>query len=333
VIEGPRFGFRYRARLAIRGRVENPKIGIFESGTHRVVHIPQCRVHHPLVNQVARVVREAAIESRVPPYSDAAHAGRLRYLQVVVERGSGAAQLVIVTADTEPAGLSHFFSRIIAQLGSRLHSLWWNGQPHRSNAVLGTLWQRVTGAETVVEKLSDTEVHYPPGAFGQSNLELAETLGACVAGWVPDSARVLELYAGVGALGLPLVARVQRLDLNELGEQSLVGLRLGIDALPQELRARVGLHPGNAGDVAHLVASADTVIVDPPRKGLEPQLIGALLAEPPERLIYVSCDVSSLQRDAASLLQGGRLRLSELQLVAMFPFTEHVETLARFEKT
>ena len=96
--------FRHRARLAIRGRLGSPKVGLFESGTHRVVHIPTCSVQHPLINRVADVVRRALVEARVTSYSDGAHLGLARYLQVVVERSSQTAQVVIVanSASAEP---------------------------------------------------------------------------------------------------------------------------------------------------------------------------------------------------------------------------------------
>ena len=97
-------GFRLRARLAIRGRLGAPKIGMFEPGTHRVVHIPDCTIQHPLINHVATVVRRSLVDAGVTCYSEAAHAGVARYLQVVVERSSQTAQVVLVAnaATAEP---------------------------------------------------------------------------------------------------------------------------------------------------------------------------------------------------------------------------------------
>ena len=136
------------ARLAVRGRIGQPKIGIFELGTHRVVHIPQCQIHHPLINEVCEAVRRGLVAHRLPLYSDSAHAGRVRYLQVAVERESASAQLVVVTNDPTYHGLADFFDEVSARLGPRLHSLFWNGQPERSNAVLGSVY-------SVLNKLFD----------------------------------------------------------------------------------------------------------------------------------------------------------------------------------
>jgi len=105
VVEGAPFGYRHRARLAVRGRAASPKIGIFQEGSHRVVDIPHCLVHHPLVNEVAAITKAALRRTGVSPYADRAHRGMLRYLQVVVERRSGTAQVVLVANDESPDAL------------------------------------------------------------------------------------------------------------------------------------------------------------------------------------------------------------------------------------
>src|SRR6185437_15851687 len=120
LVSGPVAGFRLRARLAIRGRIGSPKVGLFEAGTHRVVHVPECRVHHPLINRVAQVVRGALAEARVPPYSDAAHQGLARYLQVVVERRSQRAQVVLVANSATAEPLASALALIAERLGHHL---------------------------------------------------------------------------------------------------------------------------------------------------------------------------------------------------------------------
>jgi tRNA/tmRNA/rRNA uracil-C5-methylase (TrmA/RlmC/RlmD family) len=330
VHSSPATAFRRRARLAIRGRADAPKLGIFQAGTHQVVHIPRCLVHHPLVNRAAAAVRDALAEHRVPTYSDKAHAGVARYLQVVIERETERAQLVLVTNTPAPAGLELVFASIQASLGTELHGLWWNGNPERTNTILGPQFQHLVGARYVEDRSGDARIFYPPGAFGQSNLDLAMQLAARVREFSRPGERVTEYYAGVGAIGLGLASSAAELHLNELGEGSLEGLAAGVGSLPAELQGRVSMHRGSAAAHAALVASSDFVIADPPRKGLDPGLVDALLRQPPARLAYVSCDVASLERDSAAL--EGALRLKALEAYDLFPHTEHVESLAVFER-
>ena len=329
---GELFGFRHRARLAIRGRLGSPKIGLFEADSHHVVHIPNCRVHHPLINEVVAVVRGALVDAKVTCYSDRAHLGLARYLQVVVERRSGTAQVVLVanTADVEP--LAACLELIRERLGSRLHSLWLNFNTQPNNVILAPGFYHHCGPQSVIEEFGGARVHYPPGAFGQSNLEVAGQIIGHIRERIPANARVTEYYAGVGAIGLSLLGQVGRITLNEFSPPSLYGLQLGLADLPAAQRDKVQVVPGTAQAAIPAGAGSQTVIVDPPRRGLEPELARFLAAQAPDHLVYVSCGLASFASDVELLLAPGQMRLSELTAFNLMPFTEHVETVARFQR-
>lgn len=310
----------------------SPKLGLFELGTHRVVHIPNCIVQHPLINRVASVVRRALVEANLTSYSDTAHAGLARYLQVVVERASQSAQVVLVGNSADATPFSACFDLIRERLGSDLHSLWWNGNTERANTILGNEWSHVYGPASVVEHFGGAAVHYPPGAFGQNNLSVAERIIDHVRTELPEGAKVSEFYAGVGAIGLSVLQRTSELRLNEVSPQSLLGLELGMSELTQAERAQISVIPGTAAEARACAEGVDVVIADPPRKGLDPELTQFLRDKPPQRLVYVSCALESLLRDTQLLTERGALRLTALTAFNLMPFTEHVETVARFER-
>jgi 23S rRNA (uracil1939-C5)-methyltransferase len=332
VHSGPASGFRSRARLAIRGRLSTPKIGLFELGTHRVAHIPHCSVQHPLINKVANIVRRALVETRVPSYSDGAHLGVARYLQIVVERSSQAAQVVIVANCIEAAPLAACLDLIRERLGGELHSLWFNSNIERSNSILGPDFLNWCGQESVVENFGGAAIHYPPGAFGQSNLGVAQSIIEHVRARIPEGARVTEFYAGVGAIGLSVLNRVAGICMNEISPHSLHGLERGLAQLDAAVRAKISIVPGAAGAVCEIASGAQVIIADPPRKGLDPKLTAFLAEHPPERFIYVSCGLESLLNDTQHLTLPGKLRLAGLTAFNLLPFTEHVETVAIFER-
>jgi len=332
VISGQMTGFRLRARLAIRGRLGSPKLGLFELATHRVVHIPHCSVQHPLINRVAAVVRRALVDARVTSYSDKAHLGLARYLQVAVERSSQTAQVVIVANSATPAPLAACFDLIRERLGSELHSLWFNANRERSNTILGAEFQHWCGPASMVERFGGAAVHYPPGAFGQNNLEIAQDIIEHVRAHIPQGARIAEFYAGVGAIGLSVLGQAGEIRMNEVSPHSLHGLELGLAELDPADRAKISVVPGPAGDARLAASGVQVVIADPPRKGLDPELTEYLSRHPPERFVYVSCGLESFLDDAARLISHGRLRLAALTAFNLLPFTEHVETVARFER-
>lgn len=328
VVVGPRTAFRHRARLAVRGRAASPKIGIFETGTHRVVDIPRCLVHHPLVNDVAAELRNAIFATRTPPYSDDAHRGVVRYAQIVVARRSQTAQVVVVANDDSPDGSRPLLDRLAARLGPKLHSLFWNGNPERTNTILGPHWSKILGPDAVEETIGGARVFYPPGAFGQSNIDLADRVVETVSSWVPSGTRVTDLYAGAGPLGLELAERAAALRLNELAPDSIRGLELGVAALPDVVRARTVVLPGPASNATEWIRHSDVVIADPPRKGLDGPVRAALLEHPPAVFVYVACGLDSFLADARELAKAFELR--ELVVFDLFPHTEHVEVAAQF---
>jgi 23S rRNA (uracil1939-C5)-methyltransferase len=332
VISGRPTGFRHRARLAIRGRLGSPKLGLFEIDSHRVVHIPNCVVHHPLINHVAAVVRRALVDAEITSYSEVPHLGLARYLQVVVERSSQSAQVVIVANCPTPEPLTACLNLIRERLGSDLHSLWFSAQCERSNTILGPDFQNWCGPPSVVENFGGAPVHYPPGAFGQNNLEMAQSIIEHLRTQIPQGARITEFYAGVGAIGLSLLPQARDIRMNEVSPHSLRGLELAIDHLSPDVRARISVIPGAAGAACLAASDAQVVIADPPRKGLDPELTEYLSEQPPERLLYISCGLDSFLRDTAQLTAQGKLRLSALAAFNLLPYTEHVETAACFER-
>jgi 23S rRNA (uracil1939-C5)-methyltransferase len=328
----PALGHRHRARLAVRGSPASPQIGLFEAGTHRVVDIRHCAVHHPRIDETAAALRLAIGETGVAPYAEAAHRGALRYVQVVVERASGRVQVVLVGCGDEPAILGELPEALRARLGDRLQGLFFNAQPARSNAVLGARTVRLAGEPAVCERIGGVDVFFPPTAFGQNHLPLFERAVDRIHALVPKGARVAELYGGVGAIGLGLLARCAEVRFNERSEGGLEGLALGLAARPADERARARIFEGDAGRQHAMLEGAELVLVDPPRKGLDPALRDALAADPPERLVYLACDLASLTRDVDALLAGGRLALGGLEAFDFFPFTEHVETLVWLDR-
>ena len=332
VISGETAGYRHRARLAIRGRLGSPKVGLFELDTHRVVHIPNCSVQHPLINRVASIVRRALVEARVTCYSDKAHLGIARYLQVVVERRSQTAQVVIVANCPNPEPLAACLRLIQERVGSELHSLWFNANLERSNVILGAGFTNWCGPESVVECFGGAAVHYPPGAFGQNNLDIAQRIVGHVRGQIPAGASVAEFYAGVGAVGLSILDCAREIRMNEASPQALAGLELGLAQLAPADRAKVSVVPGTAGAAWPAARDAQVVIADPPRKGLDPCLTEYLSEHPPEQFHYISCGLDSFLVDTARLIARGKLRLGALSAFNLLPFTEHVETVARFER-
>jgi 23S rRNA (uracil1939-C5)-methyltransferase len=329
LVAADRVRYRSRARLAVRGRAGRPKLGLFETGSHRIVDIPNCAVHHPSINAIGGIAKRLIAELRLAPYSDSAHAGLVRYLQLVVERATGRVQLVVVANSTTPEPLRELFTRLQVDASDLLHSLFFNAQCAPTNAILGAHTEQIYGPPCVVDRIGGADVYFPPDAFGQASPDLFDVIVTRVQSWVPPGQAVTELYAGVGAIGLGLVERSAQFCFNERSPAGLRGLGLGLQQLGPELVTKTRILPGPAESAVSDFGRDGYVIVDPPRRGLDASLVEQLAGSGLLRLIYVSCGLDSFLRDAERLAQ--TFQCSALFGHALFPFTDHVETVACFD--
>jgi len=328
------FGYRHRVRLSVRGAPGAPRLGIFEEGSHRLVHIPDCPLHHAAIEEVLRELLEVAGRIALAPYDETHHSGLLRTVQLAVERGSGRVQVVLVLCKRPDAREVELGPAIelCAELSGHpaVHSLWLNFQPERSNTLLGPHFRHIFGPEAIEDLCGGARTFFPPGAFGQANPVEHDRAVADIHARI-GSEPLVEFYAGVGTIGLGLAARGSRILFNEVGPGSLAGLELGLAALPDH---DASVLPGPAGEAVSLLADVGrsaTAIVDPPRKGLDAPLLAALAGGAAAQLLYLSCGLDSLERDVG-LLTSGQMRLVSLRGYPYFPFTEHVETLAHLER-
>jgi 23S rRNA (uracil1939-C5)-methyltransferase len=251
----------------------------------------------------------------------------LRYVQVVVERDSERVQVVLVGNGESPAILGDLPRVFETKLGERLQGLFFNAQPERSNNIFGPTTTHLAGEASLRESLGGVEIHFPPAAFGQNHLPLFSRAVDRIAELVAPDQTVTEYYCGVGAIGLGLLGQSRAVHFNERSPDGLTGLKAGLAARPVDEQSRAKLWPGAAGDQLDALNGADVVIVDPPRKGLDPELLDSLSTVPPKQLIYLACGLPALLRELKVLDRPGGLRLRGVEAFDFFPYTGHLETL------
>lgn len=313
ITPSPTEGYRMRARL----HVQRGRVGFFHEGTHR-----WCE--------------PAATRQLLPATLDT-----LSSLDAVLRTWPGPDVLEVELAENMPATdrALHFDLGVDAD-PSRLGSLpaiagvsgISCGSAARSPRSL-----TLAGSPFVTDRLSVPAAAGPVGltlrrhahSFFQGNRFLVEALCAAVIDAVPDG-RVLDLYAGVGLFAVALASR---------GRCEVLAVE-GDRRAADDLKTNTGTGTGQAAGrhqavevflaTEHL-AAVDTVIVDPPRTGLSKDAMAGVLALRAPLIVYVSCDVATLARDARRLADSG-YRLTRLHAFDLFPNTAHVETLVVFER-
>ena len=328
-------GWRCRAKLAVRGNSINPLIGLFKEGSHEVVEIPQCRVHHPSINRAIEIIRQWMIEEGVDPYNEQVGGGLLRYVQITVDPNSSKAQVVlvynIVSSDQLTKTMNSSLESLWRGLGTLGHSLWLNFNARKDNLIFDQVWSLFAGEEFLRVSLFENEISFHPASFVQANLEMFKVLLDHVRDSLQKKKVVTEFYAGVGAIGFSLLEFCDYVRCVEIVPIAKRCFEETLKRLPTEYLSKISFIAEGAERQTALIELSDVVIVDPPRKGLDHLMLKALCgAKRPEQLIYISCGWSSFKRDCEKLLQSGWI-IDKAAAFLFFPGSEHIEILAIFK--
>jgi 23S rRNA (uracil1939-C5)-methyltransferase len=271
-------------------------------------------------------------EARTGPGPD----GRAQLRNLVVREGrrTGRLQVRVVTTEGEldAPGLA---AALHAELGERLSGVLWTRSRQLAETTAGGETELVWGEAELPERVGELELRISPEAFFQTNTEMADVLygiaaeHAALQGWE----RVYDLYCGTGTVGLALAPRAGEVWGVELVEQAVA------DAIAAAQRNEVTNARFFAGDVRlalpELLARAgrpDVVVVDPPRAGLSQKAVRRVIETGPRRVVYISCNPTTLAPNAAQLAEAG-WELRTVQPVDMFPQTHHVECVALLERS
>jgi len=312
--------WRYRNKLEYSfGEVDGETaLGFHARGRwDLIVDVDDCRLASEAGNAARNAVREWARVESVPAYDTRARKGTLRNLAVREGRRTGQIQTrLVTTAERFPKPPVDLHTVVEGDSGS-------------SDGPTGAL-----GDERLREQLCGLELEMSHGAFFQTNTEMAERLYAVAAEYagLTGKERLFDLYCGIGTIGLTMAAQA--------------GEVWGLEIVPEAITDAERNARTNKIENAHFVAAnartgtrdlvekagkPDVVVVDPPRAGLSQKIVRRILECEAKRIVYVSCNPTTLAPNAAQLTEAG-YRLRRVRPVDMFPQTPHIECVALFEK-
>ena len=322
--------------------------GLLTLGLHRrgyfdrTFDLERCHIATPVSSEIVSVAREWARREALPPYDTRRNSGLLRYL--VVREGIRTGQVMVNLVATESRPV---FAALAEELRTRfpaIASIVLNLSRRKAQVATGEEEHVLFGGATIEERLGGLTFEISSNSFFQTNTEQGERLletaleGLALTG----AERVLDVYSGTGTFTLPIAGRAREAIGVESSEAAVRdaernAARNGIanarfyneDAM-ESLRDRFGLGtraPGVPFDRPEI----DAVLVDPPRAGLHAGVVSRLIHLGARRLVYVSCNPSTLGRDLALLCES-RYRLEWVRPVDMFPHTPHIECVAALER-
>lgn len=325
--------YRTTVRLAIAGKFSEPYIGIFRRASHDVFDQENCPIHHTLVNRAIDVVRRGIAKLKVPVYNPRSKMGLLRYLVVRVSEAEQKVMVVFVTAKRSFNEIHHLGKFVREQL-PEVEVLAQNVNSSEGNVIMGHTDHFLTPEHHLTETIGDVSLMISPRSFFQVNRDGARLIYEKVREWacLSGNETVLDLYCGIGGIALTLARSAGK----------VLGVEV-VESAVEDARKNARLNgitncTFEAGDVAEQLEelaeqedSVDVVVLNPPRKGCDENVLRRVAALGPHTLIYVSCSPQSLARDLNILKSLGYV-CCEVQPVDMFPQTMHVENIARLKK-
>ena len=321
----------YRAKLQFQTRFVKGQVqaGLYAQGSHRLVAIQDCivqdRVTQALINKVAQLLTK----HKIPIHDERKQQG-IRTVMVRRSRKTGQVQLIFVTS--RQVNLGNLIEELVGAFPD-IVTVALNHHRSKSSEIYGEKTEIIWGQDSIRESVLGYDFDLSPRAFYQLNPEQTQVLyGEAVRALnVDGSEHLIDAYCGVGTIGFAFagkVASVRGMDIipEAIEDARKNASRLGLDNAYYEVgRAEEIIPKWYAAGYR-----ADALVVDPPRTGLDTQLLDTIVRYQPEKMVYVSCNVSTLARDLVKLAQV--YDVDYIQSVDMFPHTARTEAVVKLTK-
>ncbi|MDE7493098.1 23S rRNA (uracil(1939)-C(5))-methyltransferase RlmD, partial [Streptococcus agalactiae] len=321
----------YRAKLQfqVRSFGGNVKAGLYAQGTHRLIDIKDCLVQDSLTQEMINRVAELLGKYKLPIYNERKIAG-VRTVMIRRAQASGEVQLIFITSKRLD------FDDVVIELVREfpeLKTVAVNINASKTSDIYGQITEVIWGQESINEEVLDYGFSLSPRAFYQLTPKQTQILysEAVKALDVKEDDDLIDAYCGVGTIGLAFAGKVKSVR--------------GMDIIPEAIQdakenalymgfTNTHYEAGKAEDIIPRWYSegfrANALIVDPPRTGLDDKLLNTILKMPPEKMVYVSCNTSTLARDLVTLTKVYHVHY--IQSVDMFPHTARTEAVVKLQR-
>jgi 23S rRNA (uracil1939-C5)-methyltransferase len=326
------FNYRNKAQYPIREENGALKIGFFAQKSHRIIPAERCDIQDTRNEAVIKRVKDFLIQQHISIYNEQTHKGLVRHLLIKTAYHT---QEMMVCLVINGKTLPHQ-DRLIAALKEvqGLTSLVLNHNTEKTSSTLGPQMTVIHGQDFIIDQIGDLRFKISPLSFFQVNPLQTKVLydKALEFAGLTGEETVWDAYCGIGTISLFLAQKAKKV--------------YGVEIVPEAItnanaNARLNnitnteFFTGKAEDIIPSLYKegiiADTIVVDPPRKGCDAKLLDTLIEMNPQKIVYVSCDPATLARDLAYLTQNG-YTVHQVQPVDMFPHTTHVECVIGMQR-
>ena len=326
-------GYRNKVQFPVQEQDGRPVAGFFSGKTHRVIPVRHCRIQPDCADAIRGAVLAWMEQYHIRAYDEQTHSGYIRHIYIRFGAESGQILVCIVANCAQLPKKKQLVAALLAAEPG-ITTIVFSPNTKKGNTVLGTEFHPLYGDGTITDMLCGLQFRLSAPAFYQVNHAQAERLyeKAVQLTGLTGNETVLDLYCGTGTITLCLARHAKK--------------AIGVEIVPQAIEdakfnaAQNGMENAeffcmDAGQAAKMLADRrtrpDVIVVDPPRKGVSADVIEAISAMAPQRVVYVSCDPATLARDLKLLTAAG-YTLRTAEAFDLFPRCAHVETVVLLSK-
>jgi 23S rRNA (uracil1939-C5)-methyltransferase len=327
------FHYRNKLEYSFTQFEDGPALGFHRAGRwDEVLDIDECWLTTDLGNSIRNAVRDWAREEKLVAYDQAEQTGYLRHLVYREGRNTGQVMVMLVTAPGEKFERGYFVE--VLRRFPEVKSIHWaiNDSPAEvTNLPSTVLW----GEDAIEEEVLGLRFRLRPNAFMQTNTEMAEQLYALAIEYagLQGTETVYDLYCGTGTIGLAMAKDALTVWGVEISEESVA---CAIENMDLNQIGNAAFFAGNVSqsleELLERAGKPDLVVVDPPRAGLAGKALRRMARLEAPRIVYVSCNPTTLASDLKTLREDWGYELVRARPVDMFPHTPHIETVTVLER-
>ncbi|WP_105994257.1 23S rRNA (uracil(1939)-C(5))-methyltransferase RlmD [Staphylococcus simulans] len=327
------WNYRNKSQIPVGQNSEDaPIMGFYRQRSHDIIDMEECLIQDSIQNQLMRMIRGLLKEHNVSIYDEKRKEGLLRHVIIRVGYTSREVMVVFVTNGKKFKQAKAMIKQMVEAVPN-IKSVIQNINETHSNVIMGKKSKTLYGKDEITDELDSVEFEISDQSFYQINASQTVKLynKALEYAGLTGEETVLDTYCGIGTIGLYMAEQAKHV--------------YGVEVVPAAIEDAKKNAKLNGYDNTTFVCGKaesvimdwkqqgiqpDVVMVDPPRKGCDEQFLRTLLELNPKRIVYISCNPSTQQRDAHILAEGYELK--EITPVDMFPQTTHIETVALFER-
>ena len=331
VIHGARSTVRYRNKVQFP--VGGGAIGYYRGRTHSVIDIDDCLLQPEEDTACLHAVKEWMTRANVPAYNEKTGRGLLRHLYLRTNSAGEVLCCLVINGRSIPR--PELLIDLLQQAAPQLVGVVLSVNTRKTNVILGNEFIPLWGNERLEETLCGHTFRLSVPSFFQINRDQTEILYGRAVDFaqLTGEETVVELYCGIGTISLALAEKAKQVIGVEIVPQAIEDAKENAER--NGLAHKTRFECGDASDLAARLEREgirpDVVVVDPPRKGLAPDVVDTIARMAPQRVVYVSCDPATLARDVARFKPLGYTAV-RAETVDLFPRTAHIESVVLLQR-